>query len=138
MTPTIISGIEAAVLDVDALVETVRNEGAGAVVVFEGTTRNGPHEGDVVALDYEVYENLAARQLRELAETAVDKWSLLGAVVVHRSGYVPVGGCGVLIVAVAEHGPEAFEATQWLIDTLKATAAIWKRECYADGSSAWI
>jgi molybdopterin synthase catalytic subunit len=133
----IVTGLRSGPLDARALVERIRRADCGAVVVFEGTTRS-PSEGrDVVRLEYEAYGERAERQLRELAEEAIARFGARGVVAVHSTGVVPPGETSVVVAVATPHRGEAFEGARWLIDTLKADVAIWKKEVFADGE-AWV
>lgn len=133
----IVTGLSGDPLDVASLVDQIRAPGCGGLVVFEGSTRS-PSEGrDVLRLSYEAWDARAQTQLQELATEARARWNLCGVVAVHRTGDVPIGETSVLVAASAPHRAEAFEAARWLIDTLKATVAIWKKEVFADGE-AWV
>lgn len=132
----IVTGLSAEPLDVAALVARIRRPDCGGLVAFEGSTRS-PDAGRVVErLWYEAWEEKAEQQLRALATEAMERWPLGGVVAVHRTGDVPPGEPSVLVAASAPHRAEAFEAARWLIDTLKATVAVWKKEIFEDGE-AW-
>jgi molybdopterin synthase catalytic subunit len=137
MNPAIVTGLSEGPLDVEALTSSIRRADCGALVVFEGTTRS-PSEGRVVTrLEYEAYEERVVAQLRALATEAASRWGLGGVVAMHRTGIVPIGEPSVLVACAAPHRGEAFEAARWLIDTIKADAAIWKKEIFEDGE-AWV
>lgn len=107
----------------------------GAVVVFSGTTRDHA-EGrtGVTHLDYEAYEEQVGPKLADIAAEARRRWPDVGRLVLlHRSGRVLLGEASVVVAASAPHRDVAFEAARFLIDTLKATAPIWKRESWEDG-----
>lgn len=127
-------------LDVVAAVRLVTDAGAGGVAVFLGTTRAEKRADGVelAALDYEAYPEMAAAQLHDLARRARQRWPAIGLVVHHRTGRVPLAEPSVLIAVSTPHRADAFEACRWLIDTLKAEVAIWKREVWADGSVSWV
>ena len=93
---------------------------------------------DLVALDYEAYADMAAAQLRDLAGRARARWPVERLALLHRTGRVGLAAPSVLVAVSTPHRGEAFEACRWLIDTLKAEAAIWKKEVWADGSSSWV
>ena len=133
----IVTGLSAEPIDAASLVAQVRRPDCGAVVVFEGTTRSPDGDRVVERLFYEAYDERAQHQLRAFAEQAVSRWSLGGVVAVHRTGDVPPGEPSVVVAAVAAHRAEAFEAARWLIDTIKAEAAVWKKEIFSDGES-WV
>jgi molybdopterin synthase catalytic subunit len=135
--PVVITGISPEPIDVAGLVARIRRPDCGGLVVFEGTTRS-PSEGRaVLRLDYEAFDKRAIAQLDSFAREAAERWGLGGAIAVHRVGVVPIGEPSVVVAASAKHRAEAFEAARWLIDTVKAEAAIWKKEIFADGE-AWV
>ena len=112
-------------IDVEAVVDSVRRNDAGAIVVFLGTVRADP---DVRALDYEVYQSMAVRTLTELATRAREKFGILELSIVHRVGRVPVGGDSVVLACAAAHRSEAFAACAWAMDEVKRIVPIWKTE----------
>ena len=134
------TGLVAGPLDVGAAIASVSEAAAGGVAVFLGTTRAEAHPDGrlLVALDYEAYPEMAGAQLRDLAERARARWPVLRLAVLHRTGRVAVGEPSVLIAVATPHRGEAFEACRWLIDTLKAEAAIWKQEVWSDGHTSWV
>ncbi|MFI5035607.1 MAG: molybdenum cofactor biosynthesis protein MoaE [Acidimicrobiales bacterium] len=110
----------------------------GGVVTFSGTVRDhsSAHQG-VEALEYETHEAMAEARLREIVAAGRVRWPDLGAVAVHhRVGHVDLGETAVVVVVSAPHRQEAFAAALFLIDTLKATVPMWKRELW-EGGSAW-
>ena len=109
-------------LDVGALSAAVRDPAAGAVVCFEGVTREVSH------LDYEAYEEMAEPRLRRIAEEEAARHGLCAIAVEHRVGRVALGEPSVIVAASAPHRPEAFAGARAVIDRLKAEAPIWKRE----------
>ncbi len=137
VTPRIVSGIEPNPLDAAALVDSVRRDDCGGIVVFEGTVRSPNHGHQVVALEYEAWEDRAATQLHRFATEVAIEFDLGAALAVHRVGRVAVGDPAVVIVAVAVHRGAAFQAASALIDRVKAEGWIWKKELRTDGE-IWI
>src|SRR5687767_7121446 len=129
-------------LDSGRAIAFVSHVEAGGVAVFLGTTRAEDRAGDgqaLAALDYEAYGEMATRQLRELAGRARQRWPMiLKLAVLHRLGRVAPAEPSVLIAVSTSHRGEAFAACQWLIDTLKAEVAIWKKEVWGDGRGTWV
>ena len=127
-------------LDVAGDIATVADPNTGGIAVFLGTTRaeTAPDGRRLVALDYEAYPEMAGAQLADLAARARRRWPVSRLVLRHRVGRVPLGQPSVLVAVATPHRAEAFEACRWLIDTLKATAAIWKKEVWADGGTTWV
>ncbi len=108
--------------------------GDGAVCVFDGIVRNNTRGRATLYLDYEAYEEMALRQMQELRAQAIEKFGVREVAVVHRLGRLVVGETSVLIVVASAHRGAAFEACRWVIDTLKKTVPIWKREQFVDGA----
>jgi molybdopterin converting factor subunit 1 len=106
----------------------------GAAVVFEGVVRNETRGRRTLYLDYEAYEEMALRQMEGLAEQALKQFQVRDIAVVHRLGRLEIGEASVLIVVASAHRAAAFEACRWLIDTLKRTVPIWKKEYFEDGA----
>jgi molybdopterin synthase catalytic subunit len=121
-------------IDIQALVAAARRGEDGAVVVFDGMVRNHSRGRKTLYLDYEAYEEMAARQMNELASEARNRFGVRHVTIVHRLGRLQVGETSVLIVVASEHRAQAFEACRWLIDTLKKTVPIWKKETFQDGA----
>ena len=135
--PVVVVTLSDKPLDIVGMIKQIVRDDCGAIVTFEGTTRS-PSDGKVVeVLEYEAYEERALKQLKELADEAVDRFGLGGVAVAHRTGVVPVGQVSVVVSAVAAHRDAAFEGARWLIDRIKADAAIWKKEVFADGER-WV
>jgi molybdopterin synthase catalytic subunit len=124
-------------LDPSAIAERIRKDTDGALVVFEGVVRSQSRGRDVRALVYEAYGSMAQKQMEQLAEEAQRRWQISEVAVVHRTGTLQIGEVSVVIAVAAAHRGEAFDACEWLIDELKRTVPIWKKEIYTEGE-AWI
>ncbi len=109
-------------LDVAALSAAVRDPRAGAVVLFEGVTR------DVEELEYEAYAEMAAERIERIAAEEAGRHGLCAIAVEHRTGTVPLGEPSVIVAASAPHRGEAFAGARAVIDRVKAEAPIWKVE----------
>jgi MoaE-MoaD fusion protein len=120
-------------IDSGKLISEARQGDDGAVVVFDGIVRNHTRNRQTLYLDYEAYEEMALRQLDGLAREAISRFEVRHVTLVHRLGRLSVGETSVLIVVSSAHRAQAFEACRWLIDTLKKTVPIWKRETFVDG-----
>jgi molybdopterin synthase catalytic subunit len=121
-------------IDADRIVSESKSGEDGAVVVFDGIVRNHTLGRSTLHLDYEAYEEMAVRQMRELAAKARERFGVRQVTMVHRLGRLEIGETSVLIVVSSAHRSAAFEACRWLIDTLKQTVPIWKKETFADGA----
>jgi molybdopterin synthase catalytic subunit len=106
----------------------------GAVCVFDGIVRDNTRGRKTLHLDYESYREMALEQMRGLAAEAVTKFGVRDVALVHRLGRLYVGETSVLVVVASAHRGAAFDACRWLIDTLKKTVPIWKREQFEDGA----
>jgi MoaE-MoaD fusion protein len=106
----------------------------GAAVVFEGVVRNQTRGRKTLYLDYEAYEEMARQQMESLAEQALKRFQIRDVSLVHRLGRLEIGEASVLIVVASAHRAAAFDACRWLIDTLKRTVPIWKKEHFEDGA----
>jgi molybdopterin synthase catalytic subunit len=128
------TGLRIGPIDVPALERAVRGRGRGAIVTFIGTARDrADDDRTVIELEYEVYAEMAAAVLDEIAGEAEARWPVAVAVV-HRHGVVPIGEAAVAIVTAAVHRAEAYEANRYVIEAIKDRLPIWKRERFADGS----
>jgi molybdopterin synthase catalytic subunit len=121
-------------IEAEKLVAAVKRGEDGAVVVFDGIVRNNSRGRRTLYLDYEAYEEMALKQMRKLAEEAREKFGVRGVTLVHRLGRLEVGETSVLIVVASAHRGAAFEACRWIIDTLKKTVPVWKKETFEDGA----
>jgi molybdopterin synthase catalytic subunit len=106
----------------------------GAAVVFEGVVRNQTRGRRTLYLDYEAYEEMALKQMESLAGQALSQFQIRDVALVHRLGRLEIGETSVLIVVASAHRAAAFDACHWLIDTLKRTVPIWKKEYFEDGA----
>jgi molybdopterin synthase catalytic subunit len=106
----------------------------GATVVFEGIVRNNSRGRRTLYLDYEAYETMALSEMRKLAQSALELFAVRDVRLVHRLGRLEIGETSVLVVVAAAHRGTAFEACRWLIDSIKKTVPIWKKEHFQDGA----
>ncbi len=105
----------------------------GATLIFEGIVRNQTRGRKTLYLDYEAYEEMALEQMESLAEQALQQFQIRDVALVHRLGRLEIGETSVLIAVASAHRAAAFDACRWLIDTLKRTVPIWKKEYFEDG-----
>ena len=125
-------------LDLASLWSRLADDDCGARMVFAGCTRRHTGEQVTQSLSYQAYPSMAVAELQMLAERAIERWDLRRLVIQHRVGEVPVGEPSVAIAAASPHRPAVMEAIPWLMDELKRTVPIWKRESFADGTTSWI
>ena len=125
-------------IDTADVLSRVQSNLAGAVVLFLGTTREFTDGRQTSSLDYECYGEMARDKLRELEDEARRRWSLVECYIVHRLGRLELGEASIAIAVSSAHRKVAFEAGQWLIDTIKQVVPIWKKENWSDGSCEWV
>jgi MoaE-MoaD fusion protein len=121
-------------IEAEKLIAAAKRGEDGAVVVFDGIVRDNSRGRRTLFLDYEAYEEMAAKQMDELAREARGRFDVRAVTMMHRLGRLEIGETSVLIVVASAHRAQGFEACRWLIDTLKKTVPIWKRETFADGA----
>jgi molybdopterin synthase catalytic subunit len=121
-------------IESDKLAAAVKRGDDGAVVIFDGIVRNNTRGRQTLYLDYEAYEEMAAKQMEQLAAEARSRFGVRQVTMIHRLGRLGVGETSVFIVVASAHRAAAYEASRWLIDTLKQTVPIWKKETFVDGA----
>ena len=124
-------------IDVNELVGAVADPSAGAVDVFIGATRKESGRGEVIALEYETYGEMAEEMMEEICRSAIAKWNVTAAAVRHRLGRVAVGEISIVIAVSSPHRNEAFGACREIIDRIKKDVPIWKKEVTAGGVE-WV
>jgi len=124
-------------IDVGALRDQLVRPEDGAVVTFEGTVRNHARGRGVRFLEYHAYEAMALKEMGAIREKALSSYAIREIAVVHRLGRLELGECSVAILVFSGHRAAGFEACRFVIDTLKKTVPIWKKEFYEDGE-VWI
>jgi MoaE-MoaD fusion protein len=124
-------------LSLDAAVDEVRTENAGAIATFVGTTRKRSRGRDVLYLEYEAYEGMAEQVMEQLAEELKRRHDLCEVAIHHRVGRVDIGETSVVIAASAPHRADALAACREAIDELKVSVPLWKKEVY-EGGEEWI
>lgn len=129
-----IVGLGREVLSAAKALEEVKTGPDGAVCVFDGIVRDNTVGRRTLFLEYEAYEEMALSQMRSLASEALTKFPVRDVTLLHRLGRLEVGETSVLVVVASAHRGAAFDACRWLIDTLKKTVPIWKKEHFADGA----
>jgi molybdopterin synthase catalytic subunit len=129
--------ISPSTLNVQDCVSWVTSPYCGGIDVFIGTVRNATKGKAVVRLEFEAYEKMALNEMEKLAKQAFDKWPVQKVLMHHRTGVLQIGEIPVIIAVAAAHRDAAFDACRYLIDTLKQTVPIWKKEIFEDGE-VWV
>lgn len=121
-------------IDAGSVVASLKRPEDGAAVVFDGVVRNNTRGRRTLYLEYEAYETMALKQMEGLADGARTRFGIRDVALVHRLGRLEIGETSVLIAVASAHRGPAFEACRWIIDTLKKTVPIWKKEYFEDGA----
>jgi molybdopterin synthase catalytic subunit len=129
--------ISGEVLNVQHCIDWVMSPESGGIDVFIGTVRNATKGKKVIRLEFEAYEQMAVAEMEKIARQAIEKWPVQKLIIHHRTGTLAVGEIPVIIAVSAAHRAAAFEACRYVIDTLKETVPIWKKEIFEDGE-VWV
>lgn len=129
--------ISSSPLNINACIDAVTSPECGGIDVFIGTVRDSTSGKKVLRLEYEAYESMALKEMHKIADEAMRKWPIQRIVMHHRTGILRVGEAAVIIAVAAPHRHAAFEACRFIIDTLKETVPIWKKEVFEDGE-IWV
>lgn len=124
-------------IDLTTAYQYLQSDDCGAVNMFVGTVRNHANGKAVEKLVFEAYEPMALKEMKRLAQLAQENWPIKKLVISHVVGEKKIGEPVVFIGVAAGHRDAGFEACRFLIEELKRTVPIWKKEYYAD-SSIWV
>ena len=124
-------------IDIERLRDRVQHKKAGAVLIFCGDIRNHNQKKEVSFLEYEAHESMALKQIKNIVNSAKRKWNLHKVEVIHRLGKLAIKDCSIAIAVATSHRNEAYESSKYIIDTIKHTVPIWKKEYFVDGASEW-
>ncbi len=137
MTELRLLAIRDSTIAVEEVLAAVEDAQAGGVVSFTGLVRQVDGGREVTALEYSAHPDALAA-LTAVAEAVAAEVPVVALAAVHRTGLLAVGDVAVVVAASAAHRGEAFEAARRLIDDLKATVPIWKRQVFVDGADEWV
>ncbi|HST09794.1 MAG TPA: molybdenum cofactor biosynthesis protein MoaE [Terriglobales bacterium] len=121
-------------IDTAKVLAEIKRPEDGAAIVFEGIVRDNTRGRQTLYLEYEAYEEMALKQMEDLAAEALAQFKVREVAIVHRLGRLEIGETSVLIVVASAHRGAAYEASRWLIDTLKRKVPIWKKEYFVHGA----
>ena len=121
----------------EAITESVKDDGNGAVVTFLGSTRDSTAERKVLYLEYEAYRPMADNQLARVADEIQEKWGIASVSIAHRLGRLEIGDISLVVAIASPHRREAFEASSYAIDRIKQIVPIWKKEFF-EGGEVWV
>jgi molybdopterin synthase catalytic subunit len=122
-------------LDAKPLLAEIKAAEDGAVCLFDGIVRNHSRNRRTVYLEYEAYPAMAVVGMEKLAVDALAQFPVRDVRIVHRVGRLEIGESSILILVASAHRAAAFEACRWIIDTLKKTVPVWKKEFFEDGAT---
>ena len=125
-------------IDVAALLAEVADPGCGGTVVFLGTVRNSPEDGDVAGIEYQAYSEMVEAEFDRIVADVRAHWPQARIAARHRTGWVPAGEASVAIVAASPHRAEAYEASRYVIEETKQRVPIWKKERFGSGATRWV
>ena len=125
-------------IDLNGLLARAQNAAAGAVLLFSGDVRDHSEDWAVDFLEYETYESMAQKQIAEIVVEAKNRWELHHVEVVHRFGKMQISDCSIGIVVASSHRKDAYAASRFIIDTVKKSVPIWKKEHFTNGQAIWV
>ncbi|HIL87682.1 MAG TPA: molybdenum cofactor biosynthesis protein MoaE [Deltaproteobacteria bacterium] len=131
------NSVTRAAIDLENLRRRAQHPQAGAVLIFCGDIRNHSAGRSVTILEYEAHERMALRQIDRIVEEAQQRWLLHYVEVIHRFGKMAVLDCSIATAVSSSHRADAYESSRYIIDTIKRSVPIWKKEHFEDGFSAW-
>jgi molybdopterin synthase catalytic subunit len=124
-------------LSLDDCYQSVQHPECGGICLFVGTIRNHNKGADVTHLEFSSYDSMAMKEMRRIAGESLEKFDLRAVTMHHRKGDLAIGDIAVIIAVSSVHRKAAFEGCEWLIDELKKSVPIWKKEFLKDGSY-WV
>ena len=124
-------------LNTEYCIQWVMSPETGGINLFIGTVRNNTKGKEVVRLEFEAYEKMALSEMKKIADDCFRKWPVQRVLIHHRTGVLKTGEIPVIIAVSAAHRAAAFEACRYVIDALKQTVPIWKKEIFHDGE-VWV
>ncbi|MQF83131.1 molybdenum cofactor biosynthesis protein MoaE [SAR202 cluster bacterium AD-802-E10_MRT_200m] len=124
-------------LEVGSVISRVKARYNGGLVTFMGITRDETDGRSVRFLEYEAYDSMAEKVIRQILEESHELWNITDAAVEHRIGHVDIGELSLVVAVAAPHRKEAFAACGFIVDRIKEIVPIWKKEYFVDGS-VWV
>jgi molybdopterin synthase catalytic subunit len=131
------SRLTRAPIDVAGLLATVSDPGLGGTALFLGSVRRSSEDGEVAAIEYSAYEEMAEAELERIILEGTQRWPACRIDVRHGLGRIPAGEASIAVVAAAPHRAEAFDACRYLTEEIKRRLPIWKKEINENGSAVW-
>ena len=125
-------------IDVASLIAGVSGTGLGGTVVFLGTVRSSPEDGDVAGIEYSAYPEMVGAEFDRIMAEVGQRWPMARVALRHRTGYVPVGEASIAVVVACPHRAEAYEASRYVVEATKQRVPLWKKERLASGEARWV
>jgi molybdopterin synthase catalytic subunit len=125
-------------LDAAALLADIASTGCGASILFLGTVRNAPEDGDIEGIEYSAYPEMAESEFGRIVAEAAQRWPQARVSLRHRTGYIPTGEASIAIAVAAPHRAEAYDCSRYLIEETKKRVPVWKKERLASGETRWV
>jgi molybdopterin synthase catalytic subunit len=124
-------------ININSITDNIATDADGAAVIFIGAVRNYSNGKNVLYLEYEIYNEMAEKELNKITEEAFKHWKITNCEVVHRYGKVKIGETSIVIAVASGHRDESYKASRYIIEEIKKRVPVWKKEFYSDGSN-WI
>ena len=124
-------------INLGSLLETGASGADGSDVIFIGRVRDNSRGKQVRFIDYEIYNEMALKELNKIADEALAEWEASRIIIVHRFGRVAIAESSIVIIVSTPHRDDGYRASRYIIDEIKKRVPIWKKESYTDGSE-WI
>jgi molybdopterin synthase catalytic subunit len=124
-------------IQVEALLATLGDPGLGGTALFLGTVRRSDEDGQVAAIEYSAYDEMATAQFDRIVAETRERWPGVRLAACHRLGSIPTGEASILVAAAMPHRADAFAACRYLVEEVKRRVPIWKREILEDGTKRW-
>jgi len=126
------------VIDQLKILDQIKDDSSGALVLFTGSVRDHSSKGKVEGIFYEAYEEMVEEILKKIEKEIFENWSVKKFIAILRTGYLNVGEISVIVGVSSEHRKDAFEACNYGIDNIKKRCPIWKKEKMQSGNSEWV
>ncbi len=123
---------------IETLISSSLHPHTGGIVTFEGRVRAINDDREVSSLEYEAYPELALHEGHTIISEVLEQFDILEARAIHRTGHLAIGDIAVWIMSAAVHRKEAFAATEYIINAIKTSVPIWKKEHYSNGEAIWV
>ena len=125
-------------IDQSKLLDQLKDDSSGAVVIFSGIVRNNNSKEKVEGIFYEAYDEMVEQVLKKIENEVFQNWNIKKFMTIHRTGYLKVGEISVIVGVSSAHRKDAFEACSYGIDNIKKRCPIWKKEKMESGDSKWV